>query len=335
MKKVLFILLKLGITTALLWMIFREHRFTVAILPHLQAIATNWEWTLAGLICVGLSTWFGALRWQVLLIGQEHPVPSGEVLRITVVSNFFNITSLGAVGGDAYKILALKQRPGSRRLPIMVSIMLDHMLGLVGLAALFLTFGYTLRHELDSYGPEVTAIVRGFGWYMIAAMGGILLSVISFSPQLYSWGEKQWPRILGFPPLKKFAQACDAIRRAWGCSLIACVLSVLIFATQFLSFYCGIYAIGGQAPLQKVMAAMPIVDVAAGLPISVSGLGVREKTFETLVHSMTGLPEAMAVSASLAGWLMSVVWGLFGGLLFVCGTRPSPAPENSIPEPEV
>jgi uncharacterized membrane protein YbhN (UPF0104 family) len=330
MKKVLLILLKVGITTGLLWMIFREHQFTAEILPHLTALLTNWEWTLLGLGSVGLSTWFGALRWQVLLKGQEHPVPSGEVLHITVVSNFFNITSLGALGGDAYKVLALMKRPGARRLPIMVSVMLDHMLGMVGLALLFLSCGFAFRHQLSGYGPEVQAIVKGFSWFMGVSLVAVILSCISFTPRLYAWGERQWPWILGWPPLKSFAQACDAIRRAWGCSLLAVVLSILIFATHFFSFYCGIYAVGGTAPLLEVMAAMPIVDAAAGLPISVSGLGVREKTFETLIHAMTSLPEATAVAASLAGWLMSVAWGLFGGLLFICGTRPA---ESQLPIP--
>lgn len=333
MKKALLILVKLGITTALLWMIFREHRFTVAILPHLRSMLTEWPWTLAGLGFVGLSTWFSALRWQVLLIGQEHPVPGREVLRVTVVSNFFNITSLGAVGGDAYRVLALMQRPGARRLPILVSIMLDHMLGMLGLAVLFLTCGYAFRDRLDSYGPEVHAIVKGFSWFMGGSLVGILLSAISFTPRLYNWGERQWPWILGWPPLKSFAQACDAIRRAWGCSLLAALLSILIFGTHFLSFYCGIYAVGGQAPLLEIMAAMPIVDTAAGLPISVSGLGVREKTFETLVSAMTSVPEATAVSASLAGWGMSVVWGLLGGLLFIFGRRAAPAAPLSTPAP--
>jgi uncharacterized membrane protein YbhN (UPF0104 family) len=333
MKKALLILLKIGITTALLWMIFREHRFTVAILPHLRAMLTHWEWTLAGIALVGLSSWFHSLRWQVLLIGQEHPVPPGIVLRLTLISNFFNITSLGAVGGDAYKVLALMKRPGARRLPIMVSVMLDHMLGIFGLAILFIGFGYAFRNQVASYGPEVHAIVKGFTWFLTGSVIGITLSAISFTPRLYSWGERQWPWILGWPPLKSFAQACDAIRRAWGCSLLAVILSALIFATHFLSFYCGIHAVGGQAPLREVMAAMPIVDTAAGLPISVSGLGVREKTFETLIHAMTGLPEATAVSASLAGWLMSVLWGLFGGILFICGSRSSaPAPPSSTPE---
>ena len=320
MKKALPILLKLAVTSVLLGMIFREHRFTEAILPHLRALGVNWGWTLAGLVCVGLSTWLSALRWQVLLRGQEHPVRGSEVLRVTVVSNFFNITSLGVVGGDAYRVLALMKKPEARRLPIMVSVILDHLMGMMGLAMLFLVCRTVFAGRLDSLGPEVRAILNGFEMFMGGSVIFVILSAISFTPHLYSWGEKQWPWMLGYAPLKNFATACDALRRDWRGSLVAALLSVLLFIFHFLSFFCAIFAVGGQAPLWEVMAAMPIVDTVAGLPVSVSGLGVREKTFETLVHGLTGLPEATAVSASLVGWLMGVAWGVFGGALFLRGS---------------
>ena len=86
MKKAAIILLKLAVTVGLLWMIFREHRFTETILPHLRALFNHWDWTLGGLVCVGISIWLSAVRWQILLKGQEQSVPAGEVLRVTVVS---------------------------------------------------------------------------------------------------------------------------------------------------------------------------------------------------------------------------------------------------------
>jgi uncharacterized membrane protein YbhN (UPF0104 family) len=326
MKKALLLILKFAITIGLLWMIFREHRFTSVIMPHLARMLVHWHWVLAGLASVGVSTWLSALRWQVLLIGQEHPVPASEVLRVTIVSNFFNITSLGAAGGDAYRVVALMRRPGARRLPILVSVLLDHLVGLVGLATLFFACTAVFWQHWESYGTEVRALVEGFSIFMAGSLIFVLLSAISFTPRLYAWGEKKWPWMLGWPPLKKFAQACDGLRRAWKCSLLAALLSIFIFLTHFLSFYFGILAVGGNAILMDVMAAMPIVDAVAGLPISVSGLGVREKTFETLMHALSGLPEATAVSASLAGWLMNVVWGLIGGLIFLRGSRPASEP---------
>jgi uncharacterized protein (TIRG00374 family) len=323
MKKAVLILLKLAITTGLLWTIFREPAFRAAILQHVGSMFTHWPWTLAGLACVGTSTWLSAQRWHVLLKGQQQEVSNAEVVRVTFVSNFFNITSLGVVGGDAYRVLALKQRYGFKRLPLMVSVMLDHMLGMVGLSLLFLTCRFIFSDQLSSLSPEVRAILEGFELFMFGSLLLVIVSAISFTPRLYNWGEKQWPRMLGYAPLKNFATACDALLRDWRGSLFGTFLSMALFIAHFLSFYCAIYAVGGTAPVMEVLAAMPIVDTVAGLPFSVSGLGVREKTFETLIHALTGLPQTLAVSASLVGWLMGVVWGLIGGLIFISGVRPN------------
>ncbi|MCX6855109.1 MAG: lysylphosphatidylglycerol synthase transmembrane domain-containing protein [Verrucomicrobia bacterium] len=333
MKKAVFILLKLAITTGLLWMIFREPVFRAAILQHVGSMFTHWPWTLAGLGCVGLSTWLGALRWQVLLKGQQQEVSNAEVVRVTFVSNFFNITSLGVVGGDAYRVLALMHKHSFKRLPLMVSVMLDHMLGMVGLSLLFLTCRFIFSDRLSSLSPEVRTILEGFEMFMIGSLVLVIVSAISFTPSLYNWGEKQWPRMLGYAPLKNFATACDALRRDWRGSILGTLLSIVLFVIHFLSFYCAIYAVGGTAPLMEVLAAMPIVDTVAGLPFSVSGLGVREKTFETLIHALTGLPQAMAISASLVGWLMGVVWGLIGGLIFISGSRPALVDLEEVPAP--
>lgn len=329
MKKALPILLKLAVTTGLLMWIFREHQFTESILPHLRTIGLNWIWVPAGLAAMGLSIWLGALRWQVLLRGQGQQVPASEVLRVTVVSHFFNITSIGVVGGDAYRVLALMQRPGLRQLPIVASVMLDHLMGTIGMAVLFLSCRSVYHGRLKSMGPEVRTLVEGFEMFMGGSLVFIVLSAISFTPRLYQWGEGKWPWLLGYAPLKDFASACDELRRNWRGSLMAGGLSVLLFLTHFICFYCAVHAVGGLAPLRDVLAAMPIVDAVAGLPISVSGLGVREKAFETLMHGLTGLPEATAISASLMGWLMGVVWGLLGGLLFLRGSARKPVPNQS------
>jgi uncharacterized membrane protein YbhN (UPF0104 family) len=124
-------------------------------------------------------------------------------------------------------------------------------------------------------------------------------------------------RLFQRPALRKFVEACDALRRAWKQSLLALAHSLLMFACHFGLFYCGLRAVGGDAPIAEFLAAMPLIDAAAGLPVSISGLGVRETTFEILVGGLTGLAAPVAVAASLAGWLFTVAWGLLGGLWFV------------------
>ena len=65
------------------------------------------------------------------------------------------------------------------------------------------------------------------------------------------------------------------------------------------------------------MAVMPVVDVIAALPISISGLGVRERTFEFMLGQLTGIAPSAAVSASLIGFLFNIFWGLVGGLAII------------------
>jgi uncharacterized membrane protein YbhN (UPF0104 family) len=211
MKKALFILLKLTITAGLLWMIFRETAYRSAILQHVGSLFTHWPWTLAGLACVGTSTWLSALRWHVLLKGQQQEVSNAEVVRVTFVSNFFNITSLGVVGGDAYRVLALMQKHGFKRLPLMVSVMLDHMLGMIGLSLLFLTCRVIFSDQLSALNSEVRTILEGFEIFMVGSLLVVIVSAISFTPRLYNWGEKHWPRILGYATVKSFVNASDAL----------------------------------------------------------------------------------------------------------------------------
>ena len=53
------------------------------------------------------------------------------------------------------------------------------------------------------------------------------------------------------------------------------------------------------------------------MPISVAGVGVREKLFEVLMHDLAGVPPETAVAASLAGFACNVLWAGLGALFFL------------------
>jgi hypothetical protein len=73
---------------------------------------------------------------------------------------------------------------------------------------------------------------------------------------------------------------------------------------------------------------MPIVDTAASLPVSISGLGVRERTFEALLAGLANVPETIGVSASLAGWIFNLFWGVVGGVIFLRARHPATPSEE-------
>jgi uncharacterized membrane protein YbhN (UPF0104 family) len=321
LKRLFSIVLRLLISGMLLTLLFREHNLLAEISPRLGALAANWPWTLAGIGCAFMSLFLTALRWHILLRGMLPGLPLGVVLRAEVVSAFFNISSLGVVGGDAYKIMALSRRYPGQKMPVSVSLVLDHLTGLVAVAFLFFICVALMRERWETFGGEVRVLMAGYGMYLGGSMVGLALAWFSFKPELLAWGRRTFPRTFGNPKFTGFldrtAQVHEVLGRLWRRAFSATLVAVLLHAAFFMSFYCGLRAVGGSSPVLDVLTAMPIVDTAASLPVSVSGLGVRERTFEALLSGLAGVPEAVGVSASLAGWLFNLFWGLVGGLLFL------------------
>ncbi len=62
---------------------------------------------------------------------------------------------------------------------------------------------------------------------------------------------------------------------------------------------------------------MPVIDAISGMPISMAGVGVREKLFEVLMKDLAGVPAEIAVAASLAGFACNVLWAGLGALFFL------------------
>lgn len=321
MKRTLSILLRLVISGALLALLFREHDFIADIAPRFRDMLVNWPWVLGGIVCAFLSLFFTAMRWHIILRGLVPELPFRVVLRAEVVSAFFNITSIGVVGGDAYKLMSLSRRLPGKAMPVGVSLVLDHLTGLVSVAFLFAGCLLVAQQRLSALGGETRMLMTGYGMYVGGAMAGLFFVWVSLKPELLAWGRRTFPRTFGNPLfagfLDRMAQVHDVFLLLWRRTLSATVVGVFLHVAFFLSFYCGLRAVGGFSPVLDVLTAMPIVDAVASLPVSVSGLGVREHTFEALLSGLAGVPEAVGVSASLVGWLLNVFWGGVGGLLFL------------------
>lgn len=324
----------MGISGALLWLLFREHDLSQEILPRLQSMWHHWPWALAGIGCAFLTLYLTALRWHIILRGIEPELPFSMVLRVELVAAFFNISSIGVVGGDAYKVMTLYRRLPGKAVPVSVSLILDHLTGFVSVSLLFLLCAALTSGRWHEFGSDVRLIVIGYAIYTGVATVGLLFSWVSLRPDLLAWGRRTFPNTFGLP---KFAGVIERLSRVqsiatalWGRMLSATLTAAWMHVMFFLSFYCGLRAVGGVAPVLDVLTAMPIVDTAASLPVSISGLGVRERAFEALLSGIAGVPESIGVSASLAGWLLNLSWGLFGGLLFLRTKQHSSLePENA------
>ena len=328
MKRLISISLRLLISGVLIALLLREHDVLAEIAPRLRALLTNWNWTLAGLAFAFLSLFLTATRWHIILRGQIPDLPFLLLLRTEMVSAFFNISSVGVVGGDTYKIMSLSRRLPGQTVPVSVSLVLDHLTGLISVAVMFAGCMVLKSSRWNELGADMRVLFTGYGLYLGAAVVGLVISWISFKPGLLAWGKRTFPSTLGNPRLAGVVSRMEEVHEVfdllWRRALSATFVSTGMHAVFFMSFYCGLRAVGGAAPVLDVLTAMPIVDAAASLPVSISGLGVRERTFEALLSGLAGVPEAVGVSASLAGWIFSVFWGAVGGAIFLRTRQAAP-----------
>ena len=74
-----------------------------------------------------------------------------------------------------------------------------------------------------------------------------------------------------------------------------------------------------------VLAFVPAVLIAQVLPISISGLGVREGLFALFLHPL-GVPRSQAIALGLLLYLLNLVVSLLGAPAFAVGHRSGAAP---------
>ena len=86
------------------------------------------------------------------------------------------------------------------------------------------------------------------------------------------------------------------------------VLSVLVVAT----------ALGAELPVHHAIGVVPAMDTLISLPVTISGVGLREGVF-VVAFEPRGLGRDAAVAAAWTRWSGEILRALVGGALFALG----------------
>ena len=271
-----------------------------------------------GAFCYFVTALIAGARWWWLLRVNGTDVSLWETLRFTWIGIFFNSVVPGATGGDLIKALYIMKRCPGHRVQVLVSVIVDRVLGLASLALLG---GIVVLFALDRFGFIALCI-----WGVIGLVG--LLGTIAFSRRLrhlvrLSSLLHRLPHKIG-NLLKLFDQAVFFYRtHKWviAASLLAgvgnhilSVLSVVLIGN----------ALGVGLPTFDYFVFVPCVNILSALPIGPNGWGVGEWTYGYLfstygAHYLTGpmAAEAMGnrgVALSVLYRLHSTCWTWLGGL---------------------
>ncbi len=314
MKAFLIFLLKLVLTALCLWWAFSQVDFDHSVFTTPGAI--DHRWLAAGAALAGLSVVLQGLRWWCFLRAQSLPVSPGRAVELTMIDGLFSLASVSGLGGDAARIILLMRDHPGKRLVIAMAVMADHLAGLVSLSVLFFVISVA-RFEAIADQSVLGRGVIHFAWFYLG--GGLAMVALIFvcaSPPVHRriHGNGRFAR---WPVMKRIPEIHDVFRRKWKHAICGLLISFVMLSAYFSSYYCGMRAVGGTAGYGEVMSAMPVIDAISGMPVSIAGVGVREKLFEVLLDDLAGVPPETAVAASLAGFACNVLWALLGALFFL------------------
>ncbi len=277
-----------------------------------QLRSLDWTFALPALLLAGLAYPLQAWRWQQLLSMQAISLRPAWVHALFWLGNFYNSFLPGGIAGDGVRVYKIWQVAPDRKAGAAASVIADRLLGfgsLLGLAvaALGLHFFLTgIRHEL-----RTLLIVSLLAWCGLLA--GLCLL---FSPRWWQPVARRW---LGSEQAEALGRAVAAFQSRHHALAIALAASLCIWLLDFAALWLLAHSVGLTIGVLPLTVAASAAYVAASLPISIGGHGVREGTL-VVVLGWLGFGAGQSgpvLWLALAFWAVTTGWSLAGGLAMI------------------
>lgn len=247
-----------------------------------------------------------AVRWQVLLRAVGVRLPFMQVARLYYIGAFFNTFLPTGFGGDVVRVLEIGPQATSNQAA--GTVVVDR---LTGFMALFMLALLALPLAASALPLPVTALVAGAG---LAVLGG---SALLFEGRVLRALTRRLPRALSLAGDGWLGRTYAVITACgWRAIAGAVGISLVFNALMMLAAWLIARALMIPVSAATLIAFVPLATTALLLPISISGLGVREGIFITLFATV-GVSDAQAVAFSLGYYALDVAAGVLGGVVYL------------------
>jgi uncharacterized protein (TIRG00374 family) len=270
------------------------------------------------LAAVGVTILLGILRWQMVLRVQGLNLPFTRAAEISLIAQFFNSFLLGSTGGDLLKAYYAARETHHKKTEAVTTVFVDRLIGLFSMllfaCLMMLPNSELLRSHQPLIGPAL--VVMGMtlacsGLAYLAFWGGIS----------QRWpGARMWLRQLPKGEmLERSLTACRRFGSEWRLLLKAILLSLVINAFTVLHLWILARGLNLTISLLALFVIVPMVTCISALPITPSGLGVRENLYVIMLAvPAINVEPTPALSLSLLGYAGTLVWSLIGGIVYLC-----------------
>ena len=299
LKKFLLFLLKLAVSGLSLYIVLAKNDIG-HMMGMLRSIGPLAFLTASFLYIFSLAG--ATVRWKLLLPWEYS---FGRLLSLYLIGSFFSSFLPGVIGGDVVKAYYLN-KDAKKISHTLASIFMDRYLGYVSLVLIgIIAFPFSLKFFGGS--PYRWVMPAIFVFFVVG-------SFLFFGLQL---GRR-------FRTVSEFYDYFGTLWRKPGVMLKAVLISGLIQLTGFLAVAILARAMGTQIPLLTLFVFLPIIITITTVPISISGLGVREGAFVVLL-GLIGVRSEAATSLSLAWFFSSFVGSLPGLVAYIRHTNEADA----------
>jgi hypothetical protein len=302
------------------WLVFKVDWTELAA----RVRAADPAWLAVAVVLAGMALVLAARRWQILL--RVHAVDPGFplLLRVSFIGQFFNAFLLGTTGGDVVKIFYITQAAPEQRSAAGLSVLLDRAVGLAALVTLALAC--TLPYQAIFAANAAAHRTLGAFYLLAAGVGGALLFA-SILPWLMR--RANFRALEGKIPfharIERLSDALHRNVRAGRANASAFFLSLFLQGISLVAQWAIARALHYSLPIILLAGITAIIYVLISIPVSVSGLGVRESLFILFLGLPNlGVPAAGAFAISLLGFCITLFWSLAGGLVYLRYRHPLP-----------
>jgi len=292
------LLLKLTLSCALLYIAVVY--VDMASVWH-RILSVNPLWILASWLCIVLGYVLCGLRWAWIAQGLGLEISRRRKIRLYFLGMFSSLFLPSTIGGDVVRGILLAKGEGRSGWGVLAaaSVILDRINGMYALVLL------------------LTLCMLAFSWPAAWWWSWLLLVITMWGGLLlYPWIHQHLPNKLAM--IKKIPLSEKSFLRMWWRSLPISLLfqMMVVQAHVFLAI-----AVGLEMSWPAMSIMVGIVALAATLPISLNGFGIREAGYIGFAVYFGASSEAAAAMAALwvivlavaaipGGW---VLWRL-GGL---------------------
>ena len=236
---------------------------------------------------------FSAWRWKVLAPSLSYRT----ALKYTWIGLFFGHVLPGSIAGDIAKGVSLALKDSAGRSGLAASIVAEKI---IGLAALLVLFDLACAVVYALYGNSSPQVRDLAALALVLSLLGALAAAIAILVSVRSnfLAKAGRSRVAG-RLADGIAAAAEFYRNRPSLVVRGFVISLAIHIMNIVAMYISFRALRLDAGLLVASVVYPVLSVMLLIPISISGIGVRDATL-ALLFTLFGLSAASGVALS---WL--------------------------------